>query len=263
MTNQTRLDTSRANAARVGNVLLGGKDAYDLDLRVAEPLLDSQFAVALVESRRFARRAVEHLSNEHQVRQVVELGCGFPLPPDIGAIAARANRAARTLYIDNDLLAVTHAHALLREPQTFVAKADLTDTAAVLTQITTVMDTTAPLAVCLSGTAELLADAPVVLESLTRELPPDSWIILSHITNEPFWHDVGRAVEVLGSAGIAYHPRDRDTITAMLAPYRLIDPELIEPHRWRPADTIHDALRSLRPEPWGLSAYAAVGQLRA
>ncbi|MFE9788900.1 SAM-dependent methyltransferase [Nocardia salmonicida] len=259
--NPTVLDTSRPNTARVCNALLGGKDHYELDHLIAKPLLDSQLAIAMAEARRFARRAVEYLSHTHQVTQVVELGCGLPFYPDIGEIANHASDAARILYIDNDLLATNHAQALLTEPNNVVAKIDLTDTAAVLAEITAVMDSTAPLAVCLSGTAELLADAPAVLDALTRQLRPGTWIVFSHITDDNAGNDISSAVAALNNAGITFHPRDRDTITTMLAPYRLTDPGLLAPHRWRPIMTDRDMLRPQHPDTWDLCAYAAVGQL--
>ncbi|MFG1771749.1 SAM-dependent methyltransferase [Nocardia salmonicida] len=259
-TNQT-VDTSRPNSARVCNVLLGGRDGYDLDLLVVKPLLDSQLTIAMREARRFARRAVEHLRNQHKVNQVVELGCGFPLSPDIGESTTNATSTARTLYIDNDLLAATHARALLTEPNSVVAEVDLTDVTAVLAEITAVMDSTAPLAVCLSGTAELLADAPAVLHALTRQLRPGTWIVFSHITDDIAGNDICSAVAALGDAGIGFHPRDHDTITAMLAPYRLAEPGLIAPHRWRPTDTEYNTQRPSHPDAWDLAAYAALGQL--
>ncbi|WP_446221385.1 SAM-dependent methyltransferase [Nocardia sp. IBHARD005] len=258
--NQT-VDASRPNSARVCNVLLGGIDGYELELLVAKPLLDSQLTIAMRKARRFARRAVEHLRNQHQVNQVVELGCGFQLSPDIGEITADASSTARTVYIDNDLLAATHARALLTEPNSVVSEVNLTDVTAVLAEITAVMDSTAPLAVCLSGTAELLADAPAVLHALTSQLRPGTWIVFSHIADDVAGNDISSAVAALGDAGIAFHPRDRDTITAMLAPYRLGAPGLIAPHRWRPTDTAHDTLRPLHPDTWDLAAYAALGQL--
>ncbi|MFD3430729.1 SAM-dependent methyltransferase [Nocardia fluminea] len=257
----TVLDTNNPNPARVCNALLGGRDYYELDHLIAKPLLGSQLATAMAEARRFARRAVEYLSTAHQVTQVVELGCGIPMSPDIGEIAAHASSTARTLYIDNDLLVATHARALLTEPNGAVAQIDLTDVDAVLAQITAAMDPAAPLAICLSGTAELFADAPAVLDTLTCQLPPGTWIVFSHVTDDIAGDDIGRAVEVLGNGGIAFHPRDRDTITTMLAPYRLADPGLIAAHRWRPTATDHDTLRPLHPDAWDLCAYAAVGQL--
>lgn len=85
--------------------------------------------------------------------------------------------------------------------------------------------------------------------------------MFSHITDDNAGDDISSAVAALGDAGIGFHPRDRDTITTMLTPYRLADPGLIAPHRWRPSDTDHDTLRPLRPTTWDLSAYAAIGQL--
>ncbi|WP_220139534.1 SAM-dependent methyltransferase [Nocardia sp. GTS18] len=255
------LDARNPNPARVCNALMGGKDHYDVDRVVAEPLLAGQLAIAMAEARRFARRAVEYLSIAHGVTQVVELGCGLPLAPDIGDVAARANSNARTLYIDNDLLVATHAHALLKDPNGFVGEVDLTDITAVLAHITAVMDSTVPLTICLSGTAEFLSDAPDVLGALARQLPPGTWIVFSHITGELADDDIGSAVRALDGVGIAFHPRDLDTITTMLAPYRLAEPGLVAPHRWRPFETEHSALWPQHPENWDLSAYAAVGQL--
>ncbi|MDO3646147.1 SAM-dependent methyltransferase [Nocardia mangyaensis] len=257
----TVLDTNRPNPARVFNALAGGKDYYELDRVIAEPLLGSQLAVALAEARRFARRAVEYLSTTHQVHQVVELGCGLPQWPDIGEVAVHANPKARTLYLDHDIVVTTHARALLTEQNGVVAEVDITDIDAVLARIGVVMDSAAPLAICLSGTAELLADGTAVFEALTRKLPRETWVVFSHITNEVAWSDIGRAAEALGRAGIAFCPRDRDTISTMLAPYRLTDPGLIAAHRWRPLDTEHDALQAQHPYVWDLPALAAVGQL--
>ncbi|MFF2085411.1 SAM-dependent methyltransferase [Nocardia sp. NPDC058176] len=257
----TALDTNHPNPARVFNTLMGGKDHYELDRVIAEPFLGSQLAVALAEARRFARRAVEYLSTTHQVHQVVELGCGLPMPPDIGEIAVHANPKARTLYLDHDIVVTTHARALLTEQNGYVAEVDITDIDAVLDRIGAVMDSTAPLAICLSGTVELLPDGAAVFDALTRKLPPGTWIVFSHITGEVGWSDIGRATEALNRADIAFHPRDRDTITTMLDPYRLADPGLIAAHRWRPLDTEHDALRAQHPYVWDLPALAAVGQL--
>lgn len=86
-------------------------------------------------------------------------------------------------------------------------------------------------------------------------------MVFSHIVADDAWRDIGRATEALGRAGIGFHRREREAITAMLAPYRLIDPGLVAPHRWRAFDTEHDALLPWHPDPWGLPALAAVGQL--
>ncbi|MFD4356753.1 SAM-dependent methyltransferase [Nocardia sp. NPDC058518] len=249
--------------ARVHNALLGGKDSHEPDRLLAETM-PKRLRVAVHESRRFAVRAVEHLVTEHQVTQIVDLGCGLPWAPDIGDVATGANENARTLYIDNDRFVATYARALLVTPNASFAEADLTDTAAVLDHIAAVMDMSAPMAVCLSGTAELLAEAPAVLADLTRGLPAGSWLVLSHITGDLDNHAIARAAEDLCLAGIGYYPRSEECIRSMLAPYTLLEPGLVGVHWWRPEIDHHhvnDTGVTLHPVPDIVSAYAAVGQL--
>lgn len=158
------------SSARVANVLLGGKDNYEID-RIVAADVSKRFVVALREGRRFLLRAVEYLSREHAVHQYVELGCGIALPPDVGDAATHRGESARVLYLDHDVLVAAHAHALLaHSPNRRFALADITDTCAVLDQIAGLFDLGQPLAICLSGTAELLPDAPAMLMELTSAL---------------------------------------------------------------------------------------------
>ncbi|MGW6726053.1 SAM-dependent methyltransferase [Nocardia sp. NPDC055029] len=260
----TVLDLSRPNSARIYTALLGGKDYYTADHAIAQKLARNKIAPAITESRRFALRAVGHLIDHHQVTPFVELGCGIPHTPNIHDIAGDRLDTARTLYIDNDQLAATHARALMTGHTTHTAEIDLTDTTAVLDAITTTLDPTAPIALCLSGTAELIGDAPAMLAALTRALPAETWLVFTHITADMHGHHIDAAAETLCAAGIAYHPRTHDDLTAMLTGYRLHTPGLIEPHRWRPellgVGRYDHAIEPLHPAVWDLSAYAAIGQ---
>ncbi|MFD6221207.1 SAM-dependent methyltransferase [Nocardia asteroides] len=262
------LDQHIPSSARVGNKLLGGKDNYEAD-EIVVSRLSEHFVVAVRQSRLFLLRAVDYLCTEHQVYQYVDLGCGIPISPDIGDIAGHHNNRARVLSIDYDLLVAVHARALLEtSPGRRFALLDVTDTAAVLDQITTSLDLSAPMAICLSGTAELLPHAPAVLAVLTRGLPPGTWIILSHITDDENTQAIRDSAYTLARQDLAYHPRDRGTLTAMLAPYRLLGPGLVAPHRWNPF-TEQTSLKPQHPitsaslvsADSDLSAYAAIGQL--
>ncbi|WP_410874669.1 SAM-dependent methyltransferase [Nocardia sp. A7] len=270
------IDPYQPTPARLHSVFLGGKDHYEPDEALAENLSSSTLRSAVTESRRFTRRAVEYLSDHHGVSQFVELGCGLPHTPDIHDIAEQHNSTARTLYVDPDILAATHGRAMLHEPPTrFFTDTDITDTDAILSDITTVMDMTAPVAVCVSGTAEWISDAPAVLAALTNQFPVGTWIVLTHITDEFYPHHIQAAVETLRRAGIPFHPRGRDEITAMLAGYQLVVPDLIAPHRWAPTLNRDDdnsesdgddgirrvsATAPRHRAAWDLSAYAAIGQ---
>ncbi|AVH20797.1 hypothetical protein GV791_07400 [Nocardia cyriacigeorgica] len=248
------------SSARVANVLLGGKDNYEID-RIVAADVSKRFVVALREGRRFLLRAVEYLSREHAVHQYVELGCGIALPPDVGDAATHRGESARVLYLDHDVLVAAHAHALLaHSPNRRFALADITDTCAVLDQIAGLFDLGQPLAICLSGTAELLPDAPAMLMELTSALPPGCWIIFSHITDDVFGEDIRESAAHLAFHAIPYRPRDHATVADMLAPYRLLSPGLVAPHRWRPEFGSRVG-QGFHPVEWELSAYAAVGHL--
>ncbi|MGW5917868.1 SAM-dependent methyltransferase [Nocardia fluminea] len=160
-------------------------------------------------------------------------------------IAEQRSDTARTLYVDSDIVAATHGRAMLHEPPTrFFTDTDFTDTDAILGDITTVMDMSAPLTVCMSNTAEWISDAPAVLAALTDRLPVGTWLVFTHVT-------------------------------AMLAGYQLLQPGLIAPHRWAPTPNDDndggdggdgDVVRQVSATAprhraaWDLSAYAAIGQ---
>ncbi|VFA95721.1 S-adenosyl methyltransferase [Nocardia farcinica] len=237
--------------------MLGGKDYCPLDDVIAEQLARNKIAPAIAESRRFARRAVSHLLNHHQITQFAELGCGFPHAPNVHDIAEDHTRSARTLYIGNDQLAANHART---------AEVDLTDTAAVVEAIATTFDMSTPIALILSGTAELIDDGPSMIAALTHALPARTWLVLTHITADVIGHDITSAALVLRGAGIAYHPRTHDDVASILTGYDVHTPALVVPHRWRPesigSDRYGHATEPLHPEAWDLSAYAAIGQWR-
>ncbi|MEU4648651.1 MULTISPECIES: SAM-dependent methyltransferase [Nocardia] len=275
------IDPDQPTPARLHSAFLGGKDHYDPDKVLADALASSTIRPAVAESRRFTRRAVEYLSDHHEVSQFVELGCGIPHFPNIHDIAERANSSAKTLYVDSDTVVAAHGRALLHEPPTrFFSDTDITDTDAIVGDVAAVMDMTAPLAVCVSGTAEWISDAPAVLAALTARFPVGTWLVFTHVTDEFYPQHVQAAAETLRRAGIPYRPRGRDEVTAMLAEYQLLAPGLIAPHRWVPALSRDDdngngngegengdGIRRLSPAAprhraaWDLSAYAAIGQL--
>ena len=279
----TSIDPYQPTPARLHDFFLGGKDRYECDEALAEGLASSTLRAALIESRRFARRAVEYLADRHGLSQFVELGCGLPHAPNIHDIAEQRSDTARTLYVDTDIVAAAHGRAMLHEPPTrFFTDTDFTDTDAILGDITTVMDMTAPLAVCVSGTAEWISDAPAVVAALTDRFPVGTWLVLTHVTDEFYPDHIRAAADTLRRAGIPYHPRGRDEITAMLAGYQLLAPGLIVPHRWAPIPNRDDdnddnrgddggggdgvrrvsAIGPRHRAAWDLSAYAAIGQLR-
>ncbi|MFD4352612.1 SAM-dependent methyltransferase [Nocardia sp. NPDC058518] len=260
------IDPYRTTPARLHNAILGGKDHYTADHALATTLATNAITPAITESHRFTLRAVEYLIDRHGVSQFVDIGCGYPHAPNIHDIAERRSGTTRTLYIDNDPVVATYGRALLTGPNRFFTDTDVTDTATVLADITAVMDTARPIAVCVSGTAELIGDAPAVVAALTDRLPAGTWMVFTHITDEVYGDEIHSAVRTLRGAGINYHARGREEIAAMLTGYRFVTPGLVAPHRWPLVPSDGDGVRALFAMPrhraaWDLSAYAAVGQL--
>ncbi|MFC9471989.1 SAM-dependent methyltransferase [Nocardia sp. NPDC056952] len=261
----TTADPYRPTPARLHNAILGGKDYYAPDHALATSLATNNITPAITESRRFILRAVEYLIDQHGVSQFIELGCGYPHAPNIHEIAGgRNDDLTRILYIDNDPVVAAYGRALLTGPNSFFTDTDLTDTSAVLGDISAVMDTARPIAVFVSGTAELISDAPAMVTALTDRLASGTWMVFTHITDDVHSHQIHSAAQTFRSAGIAFHSRGRDEITDMLTGYRLVTPGLIAPHRWQPIPS--GGVRALATAPRhraasDLSAYAAVGRL--
>ncbi len=260
------LDPSRAQCGRVHDVLLGvGKDSYWTDLQVGEQLVADvpEFAPAAQAARMFLARAVHDLAVEG-VAQFVELGSGYPCPPNLHEIARRVRPSARTIYVDSDPVVAAHGRALLAGEQTLFIGADITDTDTIVKELTETIDPGLPVAICLGFVAEFIPDPRTVITALTAILAPGSWVVLSHVTTDDDTGAVTRATDIYQANGIDFRPRPREDIATILSGCDLWEPGLVPVHRWRP-----DADRAGLDEaefgwgsPNGEFCLAAVGRLR-
>ena len=126
-------DTSVPHPARRCDYWLGGKDNFAAD-RESGDAIAAQFPgirTAVVENRRFLRRAVRMLAEDEGVRQFLDIGTGLPTAGNTHEIAPQA----RVVYVDNDPLVLTHARALLTGATSYI-DADLRDPDTILEQAT-------------------------------------------------------------------------------------------------------------------------------
>src|SRR5512146_1493524 len=126
------LDTAVANVARVYDVLLGGKDNFEADRRAAREILKLVPTAALDarENRAFLSRAVTYLAGEAGVRQFLDIGSGLPTMANVHQVAQEIDPLARIAYVDNDLMVIRHAAALMTSEPTgavHVLEGDLLD----------------------------------------------------------------------------------------------------------------------------------------
>ncbi|WP_325050817.1 SAM-dependent methyltransferase [Nocardia suismassiliense] len=258
---------SRPQSGRIHDHLIGtGKDTYPHDADVGELLLANARAIqtAARASRGFLLRAIHHVVAECGVRQIVELGSGYPCSPNPHEVAEAAAEGVRTLYLDNDPIVAAHGRALLADfvHSSFV-QADITDVDAVLGEFRKRMAVDVPVLLCLSFVAEFVDDPRGIIDALSAETAAGSYLALSHITADIEPAVVHRAADIFHNAGIRFRPRSRAEVTSILAGARLVDPGLVAPHRWRP-DIDHLPGLALWAVPMAteICCYAAVGQIR-
>src|SRR3978361_1369590 len=112
---QPGIDTSVPHSARIWNYWLGGTDNYPVDRAAGDQF--SAIYPGIVDiaraDRAFLRRVVRYLAGEAGVRQFLDVGAGLPTADNTHEAAQQVAPQARTVYVDNDPLVVTHAHALL------------------------------------------------------------------------------------------------------------------------------------------------------
>ena len=99
---------------RVYDYLLGGKNNFAADREQAKKLLKvfPHAGQLARESRQFQRRAVRYVASRG-VAQFIDLGCGLPTNPNTHETAQEVQPDARTVYVDNDELVLSHAQNIL------------------------------------------------------------------------------------------------------------------------------------------------------
>src|SRR4051812_41709249 len=101
--------------ARRYNYWLGGKDNFAADRESADAIeaVFPHIRTAAVENRRFLQRAVRVLTEEHGIRQFLDVGTGLPTADNTHQVAQRVEPTSHVVYVDNAPLVLTHARALL------------------------------------------------------------------------------------------------------------------------------------------------------
>jgi S-adenosyl methyltransferase len=125
------IDFSRANLARVYDVLAGGHDNFAADRDEAGRLLAACPGLpGLVrENRAFLDRAVTWAAGQG-IAQFLDLGTGLPLRPALHDSARAVIPGARVAYVDNDPVVCSRVGALLAADAGVVTvAADVTDPA--------------------------------------------------------------------------------------------------------------------------------------
>lgn len=176
------LDSTVPTAARMHNNLRNGKDSSPADRAAAALLLlhVPQMPMLITQARAYLHTQIQQALSLG-IEQFADLGCGLPLHPharqDAAHDTATRHHQARTVYVDNDPCAFTHARTQLTTPTSTVVQDQLGE-AGLLPRLAAAghLDLTRPIAVLLINTLEYLdgPTAAALFTDLSETLPAGS-----------------------------------------------------------------------------------------
>ncbi|WP_274917905.1 SAM-dependent methyltransferase [Streptomyces sp. WZ-12] len=238
------LHTDRPHAARVYDVLLGGKTNYPADREAAERTLAAlPFAATIArQNRGFMHRAVRHLSAEAGIRQFLDIGTGIPTLPNLHEIVQVGAPESRVVYADNDPIVLAHSRALhTSHPQgrTAYIQADLTRPGAILRNETLqrTLDLSQPVALTLIAVLHWLppaCDPYAVVGELMDAFAPGSYLALTHVTGDFEPEALQEVSDNFESKGSHVNVRSKGEVLRFFDGLELVDPGLTMVHQWRP-----------------------------
>jgi SAM-dependent methyltransferase len=157
-------------------------------------------------------------------------------------VAREVIDGARVAYVDYDPVVVSHANALLTEPDRSVAvRGDLREPAALLADpvIRGHLDFGRPVAVFLLAILHFVSDdddPAQIIATIRDALAPGSYLVVSHVVpgriqNREVAKEIAdRIYEIYGRATEPLSPRTPEQIAALLDGFELIEPEVLAKH---------------------------------
>lgn len=236
-------DTSVAHPARIWDYWLGGKDNFAADRVAARKVLEAMPTVASIAraDRAFLRRAVSYLVTECGIRQFLDIGTGLPTASNTHEVAQRAAPESRIVYVDNDPMVLAHARALLTSHPagaTSYIHADLRDPGTVLDGAAQTLDFTKPVAVMLLGILLFLPDADDpygIVARLMDAVPAGSYLAILHGANDIRPDEAAMCEErYTAYSAVPLILRTKAGILRFFDGLDIVEPGVVQPHRWRP-----------------------------
>jgi hypothetical protein len=234
------IDPSTANVARVYDYMLGGKDNF-----AADRLLGDQLMAAFPESswiakqnRAFVGRAVQFVA-ARGIDQFLDVGSGLPTMESVHAVARRVNQGAAVVYVENDLIALAHANALLATSDGVSAiLGDVREPANILADVSDrgLIDLTRPFAVLLTAILHFITDdeSPAeIVRAFADAMPSGSYLILSHGTYDVQPQESARASRMYRNASSPLVLRSKHEVAELLSGFELAEPGMVCTSQWR------------------------------
>jgi trans-aconitate methyltransferase len=254
-------DTGVANAARMWNYWIGGKDNFRADREAGELVLEAMPALPVVAQmlRRFLITSVGDLSASG-VRQFLDIGTGLPTADNTHDVAQRAAPASRIVYVDHDPVVISHARALLTSSaagKTDYIQADLRDWPTISAGAQQTLDFSRPVGVLLIAVLHFILDEEDphrLISQMMADLAPGSYLVIAHAASDiQASTAAAMAQSYNATSSLTITPRDRDTVSRFFDGLEMVGPGLMPLDQWRgsgPASTAES----------GLSCYCGIGR---
>ena len=243
------LRTDRAHGARIYDYILGGKDNYAVDRAAAEETLKiwPALGVHMRANRAFMHRAGRYLATECGIDQFLDIGTGIPTPPNLHEVVQEVTPGARVVYTDNDPIVLAHARALMtsadggrtayvesdmREPEALLAAPELAET----------LDLDRPIGLMLIAIVHFIEDdeeALSVVRRIVDALPAGSYVAATVATDDFAPEMLRRVTDIYHDHGEFMRFRDRAGAELFFEGLELVEPGLVQMHKWRPEDDGH------------------------
>ena len=243
-------DTTVAHPARVYNYWLGGKDNFEVDREVGEQTKAAypDIVRGVRAQRAFLEAAVRYLVTEAGVRQFLDIGTGLPVANNTHEVAQLLAPECQIVYVDNDPMVLAHARALLTSaPEGACAylDADLHDTAKVVEGAAGLLDFSQPVAILLIGILHLIPDSddPAgIVRRLVDATAPGSWVGIAHPASDVAADQVATLTKRYNQrVSTASTLRTHAEISAFFTGLDILEPGVVQYHRWRPGESTADA----------------------
>jgi hypothetical protein len=235
------IDVTVPYVARVYDFILGGKNNFEPDRRVAAELEEAFPGVTQLakDNRAFLQRSVRFLVHEAGIRQFIDIGSGLPSAGNVHEIAHQVDPEARVVYVDKDPIVLAHGRALLADNETTtVIQADAADAEAILDDPETkrFIDFDEPFAVLMVGLLHYLSDEqrPAhVTKTFKDAMPSGSYLAATVLLDDD--DPRARAVQekLTSSLGVGWF-RPWDQHREYYAGLEMVEPGLVYANDWHP-----------------------------
>jgi hypothetical protein len=235
-------DSTVAHPARVYDYWLGGKDHFAADRQAGDEVLRAKPGIMqnVRANRAFLGRCVRFLAGETGIRQFLDIGTGIPSAGNTHEVALAVDPDSRVVYVDNDLMVLRHAQALLTSATGKVAYLDMDarDTGKILAAAEDTLDFSQPVAVMLIGILHLIPDSDdpwSLVADLMAAVPSGSYLAITHPASDVAPDASARAAQAYNqNVATAMTRRDHDEIARFFAGLDLVSPGLVQLSDWRP-----------------------------